>query len=105
MQNELAPRTMDLDNFMRQYPEQDGIEKDLNKRLVPDKSLTIGIQGANAGIDAVQRAWQLGHKVVWLCFGPPLPQGEPTPHFKGRSEGRHGAHASEQRCLRETDRE
>ncbi len=72
MKRVLAPAVMDLDRFMREYPEQDGIDKDLTKRLTPKRKLTIAVHGANAGIDAVQRAWQLGHDIRWLCPASPI---------------------------------
>jgi hypothetical protein len=72
MQDRLAPSVMDLDRFMREYPEIGGIEKNTTKRLVAAPRLKIAVQGANAGIDAVQRAWQLGHEIVWLCPNEPI---------------------------------
>lgn len=71
MQRALAPSVIDLDRFMRDYPETGGIDTDINRRLVAPEPLTIVVHGANAGIDAVQRAWQLGHRVEWLCPNEP----------------------------------
>jgi hypothetical protein len=73
MQYRLAPSVMDLDRFMREYPERGGIESDVKTRLEPTPSkLTVLVHGANAGIDAVQRAWQLGHEIDWLCPADPI---------------------------------
>jgi hypothetical protein len=72
MQRRLAPIVMDLDRFMREFPERGGIELRTDKRLTADPKLTILVHGANAGIDAVQRAWQLGYRVKWLCPGEPI---------------------------------
>lgn len=74
MQRELAPVVIDLDTFMRDYPEPVDVARDTTRRsrTPPPRQLTIIVHGANAGIDAVQRAWQLGHRVEWLCPAAPI---------------------------------
>jgi hypothetical protein len=72
-QEQLKAAVIDLDAFMRLYPEtKQTASSTTAPREKPVVQQKILVHGANAGIDAAQRAWHLGHEVVWLCPDNPI---------------------------------
>ncbi|WP_438020209.1 hypothetical protein WMF18_14565 [Sorangium sp. So ce315] len=59
-------RVLDLDDFMRRCPRPGHLDDRVGEPLGLDKGATIVVNGANAGIDAVERAAVAGYRVVWL---------------------------------------
>lgn len=66
MKEALVGQVVNLDTFMTQFAETEKMRGNPQHRETPKAPLTIAVHGTNAGIDAVQRAWQLGHKVLWI---------------------------------------
>jgi hypothetical protein len=66
MKKDLCGKVMNLDEFMTLFPETERLRGNTRNRETPRVQLTIAVHGTNAGIDAAQRAWQLGHKVLWV---------------------------------------
>jgi hypothetical protein len=61
----LKGKVVDLDEYMRQFPRTPEMEQSLDYQK-PSSGDHVVVHGPNAGIDAVQRAWQHGAKVTWL---------------------------------------
>ncbi|HEX5753669.1 MAG TPA: hypothetical protein VFZ09_46195 [Archangium sp.] len=66
MKDALRGKVVNLDEFMTLFPETSRIRGNTRHRETPVQKLTVAVHGTNAGIDAAQRAWQLGHKVMWI---------------------------------------
>lgn len=73
LKQELRGRVVNLDEFMNLpgFGETEEIRGDTRKRLKPPRKQSVAVHGTNAGIDAVQRAWQRGHGVTWIWGNQP----------------------------------
>lgn len=69
-QSALRGKVLHLDDFMVLYPRNEAMHASAQHQE-PARDEVVIVHGPNAGIDAVQRAWQCGFRVVWLTGSEP----------------------------------
>ncbi|SET85358.1 hypothetical protein [Stigmatella erecta] len=63
-------KVLHLDDFMVLYPRNAAMHQSVEHQE-PARDQVVVVHGPNAGIDAVQRAWQYGFQVIWLTGTEP----------------------------------
>ncbi|WP_225413846.1 hypothetical protein [Stigmatella hybrida] len=66
----LRGKVLHLDDFMVLYPRNAAMHQAVTHQE-PARDQLVIVHGPNAGIDAVQRAWQYGFRVIWLTGSEP----------------------------------
>lgn len=66
----LRGKVLHLDDFMVLHPRNKAMHQSVSHQE-PKRDEVIIVHGPNAGIDAVQRAWQYGFQIIWLTGTEP----------------------------------